>query len=292
MNPTAPRWLIEEVCRAKKGSDNEKIRYTRNLLARLEQPTVCESAGCPNRGECFSHHTATFLIMGDVCTRNCSFCAVQHGRPSAPPDENEPERVARAVTELGLSHVVITSVTRDDLPDGGAAHYASVVRALRYHCPDVRVEILVPDFEGSEIALATALAAWPDILAHNIETVPRLYPQVRRGADYARSLALLRRSRIMSPGTIIKSSLMLGLGEQDSEVQSVLSDLAATGCAILTIGQYLAPSLVHAQVVRYVSPREFGNWREKALQMGFRSVAAGPLIRSSYKAPALWEELR
>jgi lipoic acid synthetase len=217
---------------------------------------------------------------------------VQHGRPLESPDENEPKRLAQAVAELDLSHVVVTSVTRDDLSDGGAAHYALVVRALRHDCSEVKVELLVPDFKGSEIALATALAAWPDILAHNIETVPRLYPQVRRGADYARSLALLRRSRIMSPGTIIKSSLMLGLGEEDAEVQSVLSDLAATGCDMLTIGQYLAPSLAHAQVVRYVLPREFDNWRERALQMGFRSVAAGPLIRSSYKAPALLEELR
>lgn len=287
----APAWLLAEVRRAKKGTSTDQIKQTSGLLSLLGLPTVCDSARCPNRGECFSHSTATFLILGDVCTRWCTFCAVQHGRPAGPPDADEPERLAQAVGELGLTHVVITSVTRDDLPDGGAGHYAQVVRALRCHCPAVKVELLVPDFSGSEDALATVLAAYPDILAHNLETVPRLYRQVRRGADYHRSLRVLHKAKALAPRIITKSGVMLGLGESTAEVQAVLYDLAATGCEMVTLGQYLAPSLAHTPVARYVSHNEFDQWRTKSLDIGFKSVASGPLVRSSYKASLFFEEL-
>ncbi len=290
-NLVAPAWLVAEVRRAKKGTSTDQIEQTSGLLSRLGLPTVCVSARCPNRGECFSLRTVTFLILGDVCTRGCTFCAVRHGRPAIPPDADEPEHLAQAVLELGLIHVVITSVTRDDLTDGGAGHYAQVVGALRSCSPTVKVELLVPDFLGSEEALATVLAASPDILAHNLETVPRLYQQVRRGADYHRSLRMLREAKALAPRVITKSGIMLGLGENADEVQAVLYDLAATGCEMITIGQYLAPSLAHTPVVRYVLRNEFDQWRIKALAMGFKSVASGPLLRSSYKASLFFGEL-
>jgi lipoic acid synthetase len=267
------------------------VAQTSGLLERLGLPTVCDSARCPNRGECFSHLTATFLILGDVCTRGCAFCAVKRGRPGQKPEPDEPERLAEAVAELGLRHPVITSVTRDDLEDGGAKQFAAVVRALREICPGGRVELLIPDFGGSAEALAVVLEAGPDVLAHNVETVPRLYPQVRRGADYGRSLALLRQAKRMAPEVVTKSGLMLGLGEQAPEVEAVLRDLAGAGCDMLTLGQYLAPSLRHAPVARYVDRKEFAAWRDIALGFGFRSVAAGPLVRSSYKAPVFFGEL-
>lgn len=290
-NLVAPAWLVEEVRRAKKGTSTDQIEQTSGLLSHLGLPTVCDSARCPNRGECFSHRTVTFLILGDVCTRRCTFCAVRHGRPAGPPDADEPERLAQAVGELGLTHVVITSVTRDDLPDSGAGHYAQVVGALRRRCPAVKVELLVPDFLGSEEALATVLAAYPDILAHNLETVPRLYRQVRRGANYHRSLRVLHKAKALAPRIITKSGVMLGLGESADEVQAVLYDLAATGCEMVTLGQYLAPSLAYTPVARYVSRNEFDQWRTKALAMGFKSVASGPLVRSSYKASLFFGEL-
>ncbi len=290
-NLVAPAWLVTEVRRAKKGTSTDQIEQTSGLLSRLGLPTVCDSARCPNRGECFSLRTVTFLILGDVCTRGCTFCAVRHGRPAGPPDADEPERLAQAVVELGLTHVVITSVTRDDLTDGGAGHYAQVVGALQRRSPAVKVELLVPDFLGSEEALATVLAASPDILAHNLETVPRLYQQVRRGSDYRRSLRVLHKAKALSPRVITKSGVMLGLGESADEVQAVLYDLAATGCEMVTLGQYLAPSLAHTPVVRYVFRNEFDQWRAKALAMGFKSVASGPLVRSSYKAPLFFGEL-
>ncbi len=290
-NLVAPAWLVAEVRRAKKGTSTDQIEQTSGLLSRLGLPTVCVSARCPNRGECFSLRTVTFLILGDVCTRGCTFCAVHHGRPAGPPDSDEPVRLAQAVEKLDLTHVVITSVTRDDLPDGGAGHYAKVVGALRRHCPSVKIELLVPDFLGSEEALATVLAASPDILAHNLETVPRLYQQVRRGADYHRSLLLLRQAKVLAPRVITKSGIMLGLGENSDEVQAVLCDLAATGCEMVTLGQYLAPSLAHTPVVRYVLHNEFDQWRTEALAMGFKSVASGPLVRSSYKASLFFGEL-
>lgn len=290
MSLPAPEWLITEVRRAKRGKGAAIVAQTGDLLDRHNLPTVCESARCPNRGECFSHHTATFLILGDVCTRGCAFCAVKKGKP-LPLKEDEPQRLARAVSELGLRHVVVTSVTRDDLPDGGAAHYARVVRALREYCPAVHVELLVPDFAGSREALATVLAADPDILAHNLETVPRLYPQVRRGADYLRSLKVLRQAKQLSPKIITKSGLMLGLGEESAEIDEVLQDLRTVDCDMLTLGQYLSPSLHHVPVARYLRPEEFASWQRQAQKLGFRSVAAGALVRSSYRAPMFFEDM-
>jgi lipoic acid synthetase len=286
----APKWLLEEVRQAKRGEGAGAVAHTSALLERLRLPTVCDSARCPNRGECFSHFTATFLILGEVCTRGCAFCAVKRGRP-APPEPDEPERLAEAVAGLGLRHAVITSVTRDDLPDGGAKQFAAVVRALRERCPEVRVELLVPDLNGSAEALAVVLEARPDILAHNVETVPRLYQAVRRGADYGRSLTLLRRAKEAAPGLVTKSGLMLGLGERAPEVEAVLHDLAEAGCDMLTVGQYLAPSLRHAPVARYVDRSEYDAWRRRAHDLGFKSVASGPLVRSSYKAPVFFGEL-
>jgi lipoic acid synthetase len=290
MSTPAPAWLLEEVRQARKGRGAALISKTSGLLAHLSLPTVCDEARCPNRGECFSHHTATFLILGDVCTRGCAFCAVKKGKP-LPLKKDEPQRLVRAVSRLGLRHVVITSVTRDDLPDGGAAHYARVVAAVQEQCPGVRVELLVPDFAGSREALATVLAAEPDIVAHNLETVPRLYLQVRRGADYRLSLTVLQQAKQLSPKIITKSGLMLGLGEESPEVEEVLQDLRAVDCDMLTLGQYLSPSLHHIPVARYVNPEEFDGWRRQALALGFKSVAAGALVRSSYKAPIFFRDL-
>ena len=291
MMPSAPIWLLAEVRQAKANGSSVPARQTSRLLARLNLPTVCDSARCPNRGECFSQRTATFMILGDTCTRGCSFCAVARGRPQ-PPAEDEPDRLAQAVQELGLAHVVITSVTRDDLKDGGAGHYARVTQVLRSRCAGVTVELLVPDFAGSVAALTEVLSVRPDILAHNVETVPRLYPPVRRGADYRTSLAVLRGAKAIAPGIVTKSGLMLGLGEQAEEVAAVLRDLRDAGCDMLTLGQYLAPSLRHVPVARYATPEEFGRWRQEALALGFRSVASGPLVRSSYKAPVFFQELQ
>jgi len=290
MSLPAPEWLLAEVRRARKGRGAALISETSGLLGHLGLPTVCDEARCPNRGECYSLHTATFLILGEVCSRGCAFCAVKKGKP-LPLEPDEPDRLAQAVSRLGLRHVVITSVTRDDLPDGGAAHYARVVDTLRGRCPGVRVELLVPDFAGSEQALAAVLAAAPDILAHNLETVPRLYPQVRRGANYRRSLEVLRQAKQLSSKIIIKSGLMLGLGEESAEIEAVLQDLRSVDCDMLTLGQYLSPSLRHVPVARYVTPEEFDLWRRQALALGFRSVAAGALVRSSYKAPIFFRGL-
>ena len=291
MSLPAPEWLLAEVRRAKRGRGTAMVAQTSDLLNRLHLPTVCDSARCPNRGECFSHHTATFLILGEVCTRGCAFCAIKKGRPSEP-EADEPRRLAQAVADLGLRHVVITSVTRDDLPDGGAAHYARVVEALQQHCPGVRVELLVPDFAGSREALAVVLGSQPDILAHNLETVPRLYPEVRRGADYGRSLKLLELAKQLYPNIVTKSGLMLGLGEDSREIDQVLQDLRQVNCDMLTLGQYLSPSLHHVPVARYVGPEEFASWQRQALDLGFKSVAAGPLVRSSYKAPVFFKEIQ
>jgi len=243
--------------------------------------SVCRSAACPNQGECWTRGTATFMILGDHCTRNCRFCNVHHDAPQ-PPDVEEPAKVARAVAELGLRHAVITSVTRDDLEDGGASIFARVVAEIRSHAPRCRVELLIPDLQGSPEALATILAAAPDILGHNLETVPRLYPAVRCGADYRRSLDLLSAAQ---NGTLrTKSGLMLGLGEERAELLTVLEDLRRAGVSMLTLGQYLAPTRAHAPVARYVPPEEFAELEQLARELGFSGVAAGPLVRSSYYA--------
>jgi len=261
----------------------EEWERVERLLRSLSLHTVCESARCPNLGECFRRGTATFLILGDTCTRSCRFCAVKKGIP-LPPDPEEPRRVAEAARTLSLHHVVVTSVTRDDLPDGGAEHFAKTIQAIRECLPQATVEVLVPDFQGSAEALEVVLAARPDVLNHNVETVPRLYSLVRPQADYARSLELLRRTRARYPGILVKSGLMVGLGETQKEVEAVLWDLKEAGCDVVTIGQYLRPTAWHLPVVAYVPPEVFAYYREYALRLGFRGVASGPFVRSSYRA--------
>jgi len=257
----------------------------RSLLRDLHLHTVCQSARCPNVGECWNHRTATFMILGDVCTRNCRFCAVTSALPK-PVDLAEPARVAEAVTRLNLRYAVVTSVTRDDLPDGGAGQFAATIREIRHRLPDCRVEVLIPDFRGDSAALQTVLNERPTVLNHNVETVPRLYPQVRPQASYHQSLDLLRRSREFVPEVATKSGLMVGLGETIAEVRQVLADLRDVGCDLVTIGQYLQPSRKHLPVVRYYEPREFDELRAFGQELGFCHVESGPLVRSSYHAAA------
>ena len=255
----------------------------KGLTRDLGLHTVCEEAHCPNIGECWHHGTATFMILGDVCTRACAYCAIAHGRPSSV-DPAEPERVARAVQTLDLAYVVITSVDRDDLPDGGASIFAETIRQTRARRTACRIEVLIPDFRGNEAALRTVLDARPDVLNHNAETVPRLYKTVRSGGRYARTLELLNRSRRYAPDIPTKTGLMVGLGEERDEVLTTLKDLREVGCEILTIGQYLRPSPDHAPLVRYYHPDEFLELKQVALNLGFVHVEAGPLVRSSYHA--------
>ena len=266
-----------------KAPSGQPFFETKRLVSELRLHTVCEEAHCPNVGECWGHRTATFMLLGDVCTRNCGFCAVRHGRPQAV-DPREPERVAEGVTRLGLRHVVVTSVDRDDLPDGGAGHFARTAQAIKARRPDCRVEVLVPDFKGDPSAVQTVVDAPIDIFNHNTESVPRLYKRVRPGAQYERSLALLRQAKERRPDVLTKTGLMLGLGEESDEVQAVFGDLQAAGCDILTLGQYLRPSAAHLPVERYLTPAEFTALRQDALRFGFRHVESGPLVRSSYHA--------
>ncbi len=245
--------------------------------------SVCEEARCPNIGECWEDATATFMILGDVCTRNCGYCAIAHGRPVWE-DREEPERIGRAVGELGLEYVVITSVNRDDLADGGAAHWAATVRAVRRHAPCCRVEVLIPDFQGEASSLETVLAARPDILNHNTETVPRLYTYARRGGSYERALELFRRARALAPKIPRKSGIILGLGEEREELVTIMRDLCAVGVSILTLGQYLRPSAAHLPVARYYHPDEFAELAALGRELGFAHVESGPLVRSSYHA--------
>ncbi|HMK43111.1 MAG TPA: lipoyl synthase [Dissulfurispiraceae bacterium] len=251
--------------------------------------TVCEEARCPNRPLCFQKPTATFLILGNACTRSCGFCAVQHGL-TYQPDINEPIAIAEAAAEMGLRHVVVTSVTRDDLPDGGASHFAETVRCIRQYLPGSTVELLIPDFKGDDAALQTVLASGPDILNHNVETVSRLYPTVRPQADYARSLRLLKTAKDHAPSAKTKSGLMVGLGETFDEVRQVLQDLRGVSCDAVTIGQYLMPTKKHLPVVEYIHPAVFESLRKEASSLGFRFVAAGPLVRSSMNAERLFDE--
>jgi lipoic acid synthetase len=248
--------------------------------------TVCHSASCPNLGECWARGTATFMIGGNLCTRRCGFCDVPTGRP-APLDEDEPERVAKAIEQLSLAFAVITCVARDDLPDGGAGQMAATVRAIRRRCPGTGIEVLIADYKGSEAALRSVLEAGPDVLNHNLETVARLTRKVRVAARYDRSLALLRRAAELRPEIPTKSGLMLGLGEREAEIDATLADLHAAGVRLLTLGQYLQPSPAHLAVERWVSPAEFEAWAARARALGFREVAAGPLVRSSYHAEQL-----
>ena len=260
-----------------------RYRRLKQLMRELDLRTVCEEAMCPNIGECWNHGTATFMILGDVCTRSCGYCNVIHGRPMAV-DEAEPGRVADAVAHLGLQHVVVTSVDRDDLPDGGAAAFAETIRAIRRRTPACRVEVLIPDFQGRHDDLRGVLEARPDILNHNIETVERLHRVARPGGDYRRALTLLDRAAGFRPSVPTKSGLMVGLGETVDEVAATLGDLRAVGCDIVTIGQYLRPSAANLPVDRYYAPAEFDALAEQARDLGFGHVEAGPLVRSSYHA--------
>lgn len=262
----------------------------RGILGRRHLHTVCQEALCPNMGECFSHNTATFLILGDRCTRNCRFCAVRHGN-AVPIDPREPEHVAEAAQQMDLKYVVITSVTRDDLADGGAGHFAETISAVRLRLPEAKIEVLIPDLQGNWNSLQKIITAKPDVLNHNLETVPRLYADVRPQAVYQRSLELLRQVRHMDAALPTKSGLMLGLGEEEKEILQTLLDLLEVGCNILTLGQYLQPSPRHMQIQRFVTPDEFEKLKSKALEMGFNRVASGPLVRSSYHARELFQRI-
>jgi lipoyl synthase len=272
-----PTWLKVKA----PGSPNY-LRLKR-LMGNLRLNTVCEEAHCPNIGECWHHGTATFMILGDICTRNCPYCAVAHGKPAGL-DTAEPSRVAEAAAEMQLRYVVITSVDRDDLPDGGASIFADTVRQIRARRPECRIEVLIPDFQGKDAPLYSVLDAGPDILNHNTETVPRLYRKARPGGRYQRTLELLDRARTYAPHIPTKSGLMVGLGEEWDEVISTLADLRSVGCAILTIGQYLSPSTSHLPIARYYHPDEFEMLKTTALSMGFGHVESAPLVRSSYHA--------
>ncbi len=273
-----PAWIRAQI------PTGHKVQRIRKILRQHKLSSVCEEAACPNLGECFNHGTATFMIMGDICTRRCPFCDVAHGKPNAL-DLQEPQELADAVNALQLSYVVITSVDRDDLTDGGASHYAACIAAIRTRSPASHIEILVPDFRGRSNAALKALAvAPPNIFNHNLETVPQLYPAIRPGADYQTSLELLSRFKEQHPDLPTKSGLMLGLGETLEEVESVLQDLRQHQCDMLTLGQYLQPSRDHLAVQRYVTPQEFERLQTLAEQMGFSRVASGPMVRSSYHA--------
>ena len=273
-----PEWLRVKFFNGPNYQDLKRIMRTLGLN------TVCESARCPNMGECWEHRTATFMILGNICTRACGFCAVPSGKPAAPPDEMEPDRVAEAVERMGLRYAVVTSVNRDDQPDGGSAIFARTISEIRRRVPACKVEVLVPDFRGDWNALETVVAARPDVLNHNTETVPRLYHEVRKGAVYGRSLELLRRAKSLAPEMPTKTGLMLGLGEERDEVLAAMQDLAAQGTDILTLGQYMQPTREHLPIVRYVHPDEFAEYKTLGEQMGFAHVESGPLVRSSYHA--------
>ena len=270
-----PAWLRRPL------ASDRRFFTTSALLNEQGLSTVCKEANCPNRQECFSSGTATFLILGETCTRNCRFCNIHPGQTSAP-DPTEPQRVAQAAVTLGLKHVVVTSVTRDDLDDGGSAQFAAVIRELRQALPQSSVEVLIPDFQGDASALRTVMDAKPDIINHNVETHPALYAQVRPQADYAQSLELLR--RVNDGGMTAKSGLMVGLGETDDQVRQVMADLHAAGCSIVTIGQYLPPTSQHHRLDRYVTPEQFDEYAAYGRSLGLRHVFSGPLVRSSYHA--------
>jgi lipoic acid synthetase len=277
-----PPWLRR---RLPSGPAYEQVR---TLIRMGDLHTVCQEAQCPNQFECFSSHTATFLILGSRCTRNCRFCSIEPG-PLAAPDPGEPRRVAEAAAKMKLNYVVVTSVTRDDLPDGGAGLFAETIRQIRQRIAGVKVEVLIPDLQGRAENLAIVLDAAPDVLNHNVETVARLYARVRPQADYLRSLTLLKRAARMRPETPVKSGLMLGLGETDEEIEETLKDIRRTGCRILTLGQYLQPSPEHLAVERFVTPEAFDGWRRLALGLGFDEAACGPFVRSSYHAGLLYQ---
>lgn len=273
-----PEWIRMKV------PDSARFQEIKRVLRENNLHTVCEEASCPNIGECFSGGTATFMILGDICTRRCPFCDVAHGKP-LPPDVNEPENLARTIAQMGLKYVVITSVDRDDLKDGGAQHFVDCIQAVRKYSPQIKIEILVPDFRGRlDVALEIMRKAPPDVMNHNLETVPRLYKQARPGSDYQNSLNLLKVFSEMYPHIPTKSGLMLGLGETDEEIIAVMQDLRAHQVSMLTLGQYLQPSVHHLPVMRYVEPATFDFLKTQADAMGFDNAASGPMVRSSYHA--------
>lgn len=272
-----PAWLKRRI------NNSGEVQATAALLQRLGLHSVCQGASCPNIGECFGNRTVTFMIMGDVCTRNCRFCAVTKG-PAGPLDPEEPERLGQAAAELGLAHVVITSVTRDDLEDGGAAHFAAVVEAVHRAAPSTTVELLIPDLKGDWGALKTILDSGPDILNHNLETIEPLYGEVRPQADYRRSLELLRQSKVLAPAVYTKSGIMVGLGEEEGQVLSLMDDLRMVDCDILTMGQYLRPTGEQRELSAYITPEQFQRYEQEGYRKGFRYVASGPFVRSSYHA--------
>lgn len=273
-----PEWIRMKV------PDSARFREIKQVLRDNNLHTVCEEASCPNIGECFSGGTATFMILGDICTRRCPFCDVAHGKP-LPPDANEPENLGRTIAQMHLKYVVITSVDRDDLRDGGAQHFVDCIAAVRTHSPEIKVEILVPDFRGRlDRAINILKAAPPDVMNHNLETVPRLYKEARPGSDYHNSLNLLKEFGELHPEVPTKSGLMLGLGETDEEILEVMRDLRAHHVTMLTLGQYLQPSQHHLPVKRFVTPQRFAEFEQQALAMGFTHAACGPMVRSSYHA--------
>lgn len=275
-----PEWIRMKV------PDGERYQEIKRVLRENNLHTVCEEASCPNIGECFSGGTATFMILGDICTRRCPFCDVAHGKP-LPPDVNEPENLAKTIAQMRLNYVVITSVDRDDLLDGGAQHFVDCIQAVRKHSPNIKIEILVPDFRGRlDVAMEILRKAPPDVMNHNLETIPRLYKQARPGSDYQNSLNLLKVFGEMYPHVPTKSGLMLGLGETDEEILAVMQDLRAHNVSMLTLGQYLQPSVHHLPVMRYVEPQVFETLKQKADAMGFNNTASGPMVRSSYHADA------
>ncbi len=279
-----PHWLTKPI------ADPKRMRRVRDLLSRTGLNTVCNEARCPNRVDCFSRGTATFMILGDTCTRDCGFCSVSHG-PATTIDPEEPRAVAEAVAELGLSFIVITSVTRDDLPDGGAEHFARTVRAIHERCPGVGVEVLVPDLGGDLGAVDVVLEAQPEVFGHNLETVRRLYATARAGADYDRSLKVLRHAAVSPDAPIVKSALMVGLGETRLELDGAFMDLRRAGVDVVYVGQYLRPTEVHLPVARYVPPEEFDALHSWCDGLGFAWVSAGPFVRSSYEAEKVLEEV-
>lgn len=286
MTAEIPQWLKEMVGKNKAALRSERALQAQNCLDGRALHTVCVEARCPNRGECFNCGDATFMILGGICTRGCKFCAVTKEKP-LPVDMTEPQQVAQTVKEWNIRYAVLTSPTRDDLPDGGATHFYRVITEIKKLNPSVQVEPLVPDFCGKKESLEKVLSAVPAVLAHNIETVPQLYSGVRVGADYKRSLDLLAHSKKVTPNIFTKSGIMLGLGETHSQVKQTLQDLRSAGVDLLTIGQYLAPSKAHHPVMRYPEPIEYNQWEEYALSIGFLAAACGPLVRSSYRAGAL-----
>jgi lipoic acid synthetase len=276
-NLRKPPWLKKRI------PPFQDLLKVKSILDETDLHTVCEEARCPNLGECFSRGTSTFLILGRICTRDCGFCAVEHGVP-VPTDETEPERVAQAVQKMGHQYVVITSVTRDDLPDGGASLFAKTIQTIRALNPKIKIEVLIPDFKGDLTSLKAVLKEYPDVLNHNIETISRLYPRVRPQADYSRSLNLLKSSKKGHPYILTKSGFMLGLGETKEEILELLRDLREVGCDFLTIGQYLQPRPDRLPVVRFIPPEEFEEYKRLGEEMGFKAIASGPFVRSSFHA--------